>query len=109
MVWKDRFHTELQLPDPVDKEASQHWIQCWQKDLSEIVRTLEFWKLFYIEGRKRRSQRTRERSGGLQRCEQIDMLEKWRSKAEGKEISNTGADTKEWTDSKAMEACGRKR
>ncbi|KAK0453025.1 uncharacterized protein EV420DRAFT_1482016 [Desarmillaria tabescens] len=54
MVWKDRFRAKLQPPDSMDKEASKYWIKCRQRDLCKIIRTLELWNPFYVEGEKTR-------------------------------------------------------
>ncbi|KAK0478676.1 hypothetical protein EDD18DRAFT_1364627 [Armillaria luteobubalina] len=53
LLWKDRFRSQLQPPDPADKSACEHWYTCRQKDLSAIIRTLEMWEPFYTTGHER--------------------------------------------------------
>ncbi|SJL13212.1 uncharacterized protein ARMOST_16651 [Armillaria ostoyae] len=63
LLWKDRFRSQLQPPDPADKSACEHWYACRQKDLAAIIHMLEMWEPFYTAGHKREvAQRARIRA-----------------------------------------------
>ncbi|KAK0211961.1 hypothetical protein IW262DRAFT_1301413 [Armillaria fumosa] len=88
LLWKDRFRSQLQPPDPADKSACEHWYTCRRKDLAAIIRTLEMWEPFYTAGHEREvAQRAKVRAKVAKAAEKRDSRQEVVS---GEQIRRSG-------------------